>query len=118
MTHQDERTRAMSHALRIDRLAEWLEVTLGARLTAYAVGVRPGDIVRFAHGDEDPPAETERKLRNLHTATWFVAAGDGPGSAHHWLTEPNPQLANRAPAELLRDGEAPAERWFVTAPAF
>ena len=52
-----------------------------------------------------PPARTiEQRLRHLYTATWFIASTDGPGSAHDWLMQPNPELENRAPAELLRDG--------------
>lgn len=115
MTFEDQRTSADE---RIDRLAEWLELTLGARLTAYAVGVSPAEIGRFAHGVDEPPAQTELRLRNLYRATWFIAAGDGPGSAHDWLTAPNPKLDNRAPAELLRAGESPKPLWFAFAPSF
>ena len=118
MTFADERTGSRTVSQRIDHLAEWLEVTLGPRLVAYAVGVTPADICRFAHGEEQPAAETARRLRDLYTATWFIASTDGPGSAHDWLTLPNPQLENRAPAELLRDGESPAPVWFSVSPAF
>lgn len=118
MTFQDERTPAASEQERIDHLAEWLEVTLGSRLTAFAVGVSPADIARFASGDEAPIEEIERRLRNLYRATWFVASTDGPGTAHDWLMAPNPQLEDRAPAELLRDGKTPAEAWFAVSPAF
>jgi hypothetical protein len=110
MTFQDERT--TSNGQRIDHLAEWLEVTLGPRLVAYAVGVSPSEICRFAHG-EAPASDVESRLRNLYTATWFIASTDGPGSAHDWLMEPNPTLANRTPAELLRGGETPAPAWFA-----
>jgi hypothetical protein len=118
MTFEDERTHGRGDSQRIDHLAEWLEVTLGARLTAYAVGVTAGDICRFAHGDEVPAAEVAQRLRDLYTATWFIASNDGPGSAHDWLTLPNPQLENRAPADLLRAGQSPAPLWFSMAPTF
>ena len=62
----------------------------------------------------DSVADVESRLRNLYTATWFIASTDGPGSAHDWLMEPNPTLANRTPAELLRGGETPAPAWFAT----
>ena len=117
MTFEDERTQGKSDNQRIDHLAEWLEVTLGPRLVAYAVGVSPADVCRYAHG-ESPEGDVETRLRNLYTATWFIASTDGPGSAHDWLTLPNPKLENRAPAELLRDGESPAPVWFTIAPAF
>jgi len=117
MTFEDDRT-ASPVDQRIDRLAEWLEVTLGVRLTAFAVGVSAADIARFAHGDERPVAEVDRRLRNLYRATWFVASNDGPGSAHDWLMAPIPQLEDRTPAELLRAGEAPSAVWYSAAPVF
>ena len=118
MTFEDERTQGKSESLRIDHLAEWLEVTLGPRLVAYSVGVSPADICRYASGEEEPAEPVSRRLRDLYTATWFIASTDGPGSAHDWLTLPNPQLDDRAPAELLRAGESPAPVWFTAATAF
>ncbi len=112
MTFHNERT--SRNGQRIEHLAEWLEVTLGPRLVAYAVGVTPAEICRFAHGEE-PIAEVETRLRNLYTATWFIASTDGPGTAHDWLVEPNPTLEGRTPAELLRGGESPAPAWFSVA---
>src|SRR3954466_9236006 len=118
MTFEDERTHGRSDSQRIDHLAEWLEVTLGPRLVAYAVGGSPSDVCRFANGEDGPAEGVARRLRDLYTATWFIASTDGPGSAHDWLTLPNPKLENRAPAELLGDGESPAPVWFSVAPAF
>jgi hypothetical protein len=114
MTFQDERTQGNKDGQRIDHLAEWLEVTLGSRLVAYALGVTPAEVCRYAHG-ESPAAPVEQRLRNLYMATWFIASTDGPGTAHDWLMQPNPDLANRAPAELLRGGESPAPSWFSVA---
>jgi uncharacterized protein (DUF2384 family) len=118
MTFEDERTQGKTDNQRIDHLAEWLEVTLGPRLVAYAVGVSPADVCRYASGDEEPTEAVAHRLRDLYTATWFIASTDGPGSAHDWLTLPNPKLDDRAPAELLREGESPEPVWFTAAPAF
>jgi uncharacterized protein (DUF2384 family) len=117
MTFQDERTQPGRDTRRIDHVAEWLEVTLGPRLVAYAVGVTPAEICRYAHG-EQPADEVEQRLRHLYTATWFIASTDGPGTAHDWLMQPNPQLENRTPAELLRGGASPAPAWFTVAPTY
>jgi Antitoxin Xre/MbcA/ParS C-terminal toxin-binding domain len=114
MTFQDERNEGGRSDQRIEHLAEWLEVTLGPRLVAYAIGVTPSEVCRYAQGAE-PGAEVEARLRNLYTATWFIASTDGPGSAHDWLMEPNPTLENRTPADLLRGGESPAPAWFSVA---
>src|SRR3954470_3534194 len=118
MTFEDERTQGKSESLRIDHLAEWLEVTLGPRLAAFPGRGRPSDICRYASGEQEPADDVCRRLRDLYTATWFIASTDGPGSAHDWLTLPNPKLDDRAPAELLRRGESPEPVWFSVAPAF
>jgi uncharacterized protein (DUF2384 family) len=117
MTFEDDRTKG-TNGESVEHVAEWLEVTLGPRLTAYAVGVSASEIVKYAHGDDEPAAEVEERLRNVYEATWFVASTDGPGSAHDWLMQPNPKLENRAPADLLREGEPPRAVWFSAAPVF
>ena len=114
MTFQDDRTQPSRDHQRIDHLAEWLEVTLGPRLVAYAVGVTPAEICRYAQG-EAPAGPIEQRLRHLYTATWFIASTDGPGSAHDWLMQPSPELENHSPAELLRGGASPAPAWFSAA---
>ena len=111
MTFQDERTQPSRDRQRIDHLAEWLEVTLGPRLVAYAVGITPAEVARYAHG-EAPAADVEQRLRNLYAATWFIASTDGPGTAHDWLMQPKAELENRAPAELLRGGASPKAEWY------
>jgi hypothetical protein len=102
---------------RLDRLTQWLEGAIGPRLTAYAAGVTPEEIHHVAHGDEVDD-ELDGRLRNLYALTWFIAATDGPGSAHEWLIEPNPELDSRAPVELLHDGAPPEQVWLAAAPTF
>ena len=118
MTFEDERTNGRTQSERISHLAQWLEVTLGPRLTAFAVGVSQTQLGRVAHGEGEPGPDAERRIRNVYEATWFMAVNDGPGTAHDWLTQPNPELDDRAPAELLREGHAPAPVWFATSPTF
>jgi hypothetical protein len=103
---------------RVDRLAEWLEVTLGPRLTAFAAGLSTRELGRIAHGDEAPAEDAERQLRNLFAVAAMIAARDGAGSAYAFLTEPNDDLGGRSPASLLHDGGAPESVWFAAAPAF
>src|SRR3954453_9401160 len=99
MTFQDERTLDSRDGRRLDHLAEWLEVNLGPRLVAYAIGVTPSEVCRYAQG-ESPDGEVEARLRNLYTATWFIASTDGPGTAHDWLRGPNPTLDKRPPGAM------------------
>lgn len=103
---------------RIDRLAEWLELSLGLRLAAFAVGVKQREFSLVVRGEETPTADIERRMRNLFAVASLLAARDGAGTAYDWLTEPNPGLDNRAPASLLHDGAVPEAVWFAVAPAF
>ncbi|MDX6399341.1 MAG: hypothetical protein QOJ43_2749, partial [Gaiellaceae bacterium] len=103
---------------RVDRLAEWLELTLGTRLTAFAAGMTTRELVRIALGDEWPGPDEEQRLRNLYAVATMLAARDGAGSAYAWLTEPNEDLGGRSPARLLHDGRPPESVWFAAAPAF
>jgi hypothetical protein len=103
---------------RIDRQAEWLEVTLGARLAAFAAGVSPRDFVRIAHREIEPDEAAEQRLRNLFAVASYLAARDGGASAYAWLTQRNPDLGGRSPADLLHDGRAPETVWLAAAPPF
>jgi hypothetical protein len=105
-------------AERIDRLAEWLEATIGPGLTAFATATSTIEVSRIAHGDEDPPRELEKRLRNLYAVVRLLLERDRTSTAPEWLTAPNPELAHRAPVELLREGESPAPVWFAASPTF
>jgi hypothetical protein len=105
-------------AERVDRLAEWLEVTLGTRLSAFASGLSTRELVQIAHGETEPGRDAERRLRNLFAVASLIAARDGAGSAYAWLTEPNEDLGGRSPASLLHDGGPPESVWFAAAPVF
>jgi hypothetical protein len=117
MTYEDNLSGRIE-AERIDLLAEWLEATIGPRLTAFATAATPTEIGHIAHGEEDPPGELERRLRNLYAVVRLLTERDRTTTAHEWLTEPNPELANRTPVEMLRDGESPAPVWFAASPTF
>ena len=118
MTYSDVQQNLRIDDERIDHVAEWLEVTLGIRLTAFAVGCSASEITRWAHGDDEPEPHTEKRLRNLYAVAWFKVVNDGGGSAQEWLLQPNPELDNRTPAEMLREGEKPESVWFAVAPTF
>lgn len=118
----DEEKQAGAHGEiaveRVDRLAEWLEMTLGTRLTAFAAGLTTRELVRIAHGEEKPSRGAEQRLRNLYAVASLIASRDGAGSAYAWLTEANGDLGGRSPATLLHEGGRPESVWFAAAPAF
>lgn len=103
---------------RIDRQAEWLEVTLGARLAAFAAGITARELGRIVHREETPDSETEQRLRNLFAVASYLAARDGGASAYAWLTERNPELDGHTPAEMLHGGTEPENVWLAVAPPF
>lgn len=103
---------------RVDRLAEWLELTLGTRLTAYASGITTRELVQIAHGHEEPDRDVEQRLRNLFAVASMIAVRDGAGSACEFLTAPNADLEGRSPATLLHEGGRPESVWFAASPVF
>jgi hypothetical protein len=117
MTYEDNLSGRIE-AERIDRLAEWLEATIGPSLTAFATATSTTEVGRIAHGEESPPNELERRLRNLYAVVRLLTQRDRTDTVNDWLTAPNPDLQNRAPAELLREGESPAPVWFAASPTF
>ena len=118
MTYGDERLSGRIESEPIDLLAEWLEATIGLRLTAFATGAKQTEIRHIAHGEPCPRGELEKRLRNLYAVTRFLAVNDRPASAPEWLMSPNADLDGRAPADLLREGESPEPVWFAAAPTF
>jgi hypothetical protein len=118
MTYGYERLTGRIESEPIDLLAEWLEATLGLRLTAFAANAKQTEIREIAHGDCCPRDELERRLRNLYAVTRFLTVQDRPASAPEWLMAPNSELEGRAPADLLREGESPEPVWFAAAPTF
>src|SRR4051812_41683459 len=70
---------------RIDHVAEWLEVALGIKLTAYAVGCSASEITRWAHGDDEAEPTTEKRLRNPYPVALFKVVNDGGGSPQEGL---------------------------------
>jgi hypothetical protein len=118
MTFEEQTSELGLPAARIDHVATWLELNLGVGLTAFSCAISPVAVARFAHGDDHPSDATERRLRSLYAVAWFLSVKDGPGSAYDWLVEPNPELENHPPAELLREGGTPASIWFAAVPVF
>jgi hypothetical protein len=101
----------------IGEIARWLTSNIGPRLVAYTADTTRATLARAAH-DEGVPPEVDARLRSLYAVLSYLAISDGPGTAHDFLVEPNPDLGGRAPAELLHDG-APAERvWLAAVPVF
>ena len=80
---------------------------LGAKLCAYIGSVKETRAVhQWADGTREPGAEVQRRLRVALQAAAPIAAADGPSVTQAWFQGLNPQLDDRSPARLLREGDS------------
>ena len=87
----------------ISRIAEQLLEILGARLTAFMVGLSdPKALTEYAKGERSPQSETDTKLRTVHQIVVTLMKGDIPSSAiQAWFTGMNPDLEDESPAKVI-----------------
>lgn len=101
--------RAHAQAVRLSTpvLVKELRDLLGAKLVAYLGGVRETRAVRqWADGArrvQDPT--DERRLRLAYQAATLIAERDSREVVQAWFQGLNPQLEDRSPARLLREGD-------------
>ena len=97
-------TRAMRASF--PELVSELRSVLGARLVAYLGSVKETRAVRqWAEGEREPSEEVRSRLRVALQVALPLAEADSPEIAQAWFQGLNPQLEDRSPARLLREGE-------------
>ncbi len=99
---------AHAHSVRvpIPALVRELRELLGARLVAYVADVKETRAVHeWADDARTPNAETVRRLRVALQVALAIAEVDGHEVTQAWFQGLNPQLDDRSPARLLREGE-------------
>jgi hypothetical protein len=103
----------------IPQIAEGLREILGARLVAYLGGVKETRAVReWIDGTREPGSEAvKQRLRDAYYIAALLAEREAPGVVQAWFTGMNPQLGDRAPARLLREGDPERTVAEVTAAA-
>ena len=83
-----------------------LSVLLGPKLVAYLAGVRETRAVReWEKAVRAPRDPIPQRLRLALQVAMLVAQEDGPGVVQAWFQGLNPQLDDRSPARLLREGD-------------
>jgi hypothetical protein len=83
-----------------------LRELLGPRLVAYLGSVRETRAVhQWAEGARAPSDAVQQRLRVALQVASMVSEVEGPRIAQAWLQGLNPQLEDRSPARLLREGE-------------
>lgn len=79
---------------------------LGAKLCAYLGSVKETRAVhQWAEGTRTPNASVQRRLRVALQAAAPIATADSPAVAQVWFQGLNPQLDDRSPLHLLREGD-------------
>jgi hypothetical protein len=89
-----------------DQVATSLRELLGAKLTAYLGSVKETRAVnQWAGGEREPSEAVQLRLRHTLQVALMIADADGPEVARAWFQGMNPQLDDRSPARLLREGD-------------
>jgi hypothetical protein len=99
---------AHRHAMRADLATVVGDVRdlLGARLGAYVAGVRETRALHeWADGTRTPGPDAQRRLRLALQLATLIADQDGAATAQAWFQGLNPQLDDRSPARLIREGD-------------
>ena len=98
-------TRAPS-ARAFPRSPDELRELLGARLVAYLGSVQETRAVhQWVDATRTPSEETQQRLRVALQVALTIASAESARIAQAWFQGLNPQLEDRSPARLLRDGE-------------
>jgi hypothetical protein len=83
-----------------------LRALLGPRLTAYLGGVQETRAVnQWAEANRTPNAEVQQRLRVGLQVALTLAEAESPQVAQAWFQGLNPQLDDRSPARMLREGD-------------
>ena len=86
-------------------VAQELRELLGARLAAYVGGVAETRAVReWAEGARTPGNEVQQRFRVALQVALLLNESDGREVTQAWFQGLNPQLDDRSPARLLREG--------------
>lgn len=92
-------------------VATALREVLGAKLVAYIGQVQETRAVnQWAEGGREPSGVVQHRLRLALQVALMVEAADGRRVAQAWFQGLNPQLEDRSPAGVLREGKAEADR--------
>jgi hypothetical protein len=99
---------AHDHTARIPfaAAAKELRDLLGPKLVAYIADVQETRAVHeWAEGAREARDPIPRRLRLALQVAILIARQDSPGVAQAWFQGLNPQLDDRSPARLLREGD-------------
>ena len=86
-------------------LLSMLTSQIGKKLTAYVAGVDDVKTIESWIEGEPVPRDAESRLRLTYQIVMTLTIADTPRVAQAWLIGVNPELGDRVPARLLREGK-------------
>ena len=85
-------------------LLSTLTSKIGKKLTAYVASVDDVKAIESWIAGEPLPRDAERRLRLTYQIVMTLTITDAPAVAQAWLMGVNPELDDRVPFRLLREG--------------
>jgi hypothetical protein len=110
MVVADSRPGFSAHTLAVratfPEVVQALRERLGPRLVAYLGSVRETRAVhQWADGTREPSDAVQQRLRVALQVAAMLEEQESPRIAQAWMQGLNPQLDDRSPARLLREGD-------------
>ena len=94
-----------SLSLKFPELVSRLGEAIGRKLTAYVAGVKDTRAVERWISGSQPYGEVEPRLRLTFQVVRTLLEHDTPEVVQAWLMGVNPELGDRVPLRLLREGD-------------
>lgn len=107
--------RARAKAASTAEIAGELRDALGEKMLGFVVGSAPSNVASWSEV-EPPEAKKATALRRVYEVYLLLKPLDDEATIRAWLIGMNPMLDDRAPAELLAEGDFDAA--FTAARAF
>lgn len=86
-------------------LLSTLTLKIGKKLTAYVAGVYDVKTIESWIEGKPIPGDAENRLRLTYQIVMTLTIADTPRVAQAWLIGVNPELGDRLPVRLLREGK-------------
>jgi hypothetical protein len=78
---------------------------IGKKLTTYVTGVNDAKMIESWMAGEPSSSDAEKRLRFTYQIVMTLTIQDSPAVAQAWLMGVNPELGDRVPIRLLREGK-------------
>ncbi len=86
-------------------IVKCLTEIVGRKLTAYIAGIEDTAVLDQWINGTEPYGEVEERLRFTYQVARTLSQRDSPRIVQAWLTGVNPELGDRVPLRVLRDGD-------------